>query len=99
SRRRPGVVPLCSLRRGPAPQAARPPARGIRSVMPGRAFILPLTLAALIAGLVLAAWGIDVHRIDLSMALQPPSLEHPFGTDHLGRSVAARLADGLWRTL
>jgi peptide/nickel transport system permease protein len=58
-----------------------------------------MAVAGFILILLFAARGDDPHAIDLLHALQPPSLDQPFGTDHLGRSVAARLADGLWRTL
>lgn len=33
----------------------------------------------------------DPTEIDLRECLQPPSLKHPFGTDHLGRDVFARV--------
>jgi peptide/nickel transport system permease protein len=33
---------------------------------------------------------------DLSQALRAPSLEHPFGTDNLGRDVLARTLAGTW---
>ncbi len=54
---------------------------------------------------ILAAWvilaigapvfaGADPNAIDLLAILQPPSLNHPFGTDHLGRDVFARVVFG-----
>lgn len=33
----------------------------------------------------------DPHLVDLSNRLAPPSFDHPFGTDHLGRDLATRL--------
>jgi len=36
----------------------------------------------------------DPHAVDLSKALQEPSLTYWFGTDHLGRDVASRLIVG-----
>jgi peptide/nickel transport system permease protein len=36
----------------------------------------------------------DPNRIDVLRVLQPPSAEHPFGTDELGRDVLARMAYG-----
>lgn len=60
------------------------------------AVIAVVTLAVVLP---VAAWGGDPAAIDLDHALQPPSWREPFGTDHLGRSLAARLDDGLWRTL
>lgn len=68
--------------------------------MPAKRHALSLlVVAGLVALLLLAARGSDPHAIDLLRALEPPSLAQPFGTDHLGRSIAVRLADGLWRTL
>jgi len=64
-----------------------------------RSFFVVLTVVGLVATLLVASRGGDPHAIDLLRALEPPSLAQPFGTDHLGRSVAARLAEGLWRTL
>ena len=54
----------------------------------------------LIAGLALAAIGgpdligKDAAKQTLSNTLQPPSIAHPLGTDHLGRDMAARLLSG-----
>ncbi|HEX7069540.1 MAG TPA: ABC transporter permease, partial [Rhodothermales bacterium] len=38
--------------------------------------------------------GADPSAIDLLAILTPPSAEHPFGTDHLGRDVLARVIHG-----
>ncbi len=38
--------------------------------------------------------GHDPNRIDVLKVLQPPSAEHPLGTDDLGRDVLARMAHG-----
>lgn len=71
-----------------------------------RAFIrIPGGLASYLAGFVLLAvvlWALfptlftSVNPIatDTSNLLRPPSLEHPFGTDHLGRDVLARTIHG-----
>jgi peptide/nickel transport system permease protein len=48
-------------------------------------------LAALLVGLWVAAGGADPNRTDAARRLEAPSAEHPFGTDELGRSVAARV--------
>lgn len=37
--------------------------------------------------------GTDPFAQDLRSFLQPPGIEHPLGTDHLGRSMLARLAE------
>jgi peptide/nickel transport system permease protein len=55
----------------------------------------------LLAALVAFAWGTpplfggDPARQDLSRFLLPPSAAEPLGTDHLGRSLVARLAAAL----
>jgi peptide/nickel transport system permease protein len=40
-------------------------------------------------------WAQNPHAQDLSTALQPASRAHWLGTDHLGRDVLARLAEGM----
>nr|WP_315251640.1 ABC transporter permease [uncultured Duganella sp.] len=54
---------------------------------------LMLTMIAAFA--LLGPWliGIDPARQTLSRFLEAPSLAHPLGLDHLGRSMLARLAD------
>lgn len=58
-----------------------------------RAGALMLVLIAAFA--LLGPWliGIDPARQTLSRFLEAPSLAHPLGLDHLGRSMLARLAD------
>lgn len=53
-----------------------------------------LALAALSAGWVESWRGIDATSLDLSAMLSPPTLDHPLGTDELGRDMLARLLDG-----
>ncbi|WP_349361159.1 ABC transporter permease [Stappia sp.] len=55
-----------------------------------------LACLAALAGLAFWASGAlpDPHAIDLSNRLASPSLQHPLGTDHLGRDLAARLVWG-----
>ncbi len=50
-------------------------------------------LAFLIAMVVLSPLTADPTKIDLHNNLHPPSLEHPFGTDNLGRDVFARVVN------
>jgi peptide/nickel transport system permease protein len=61
---------------------------------------LPLTLLCTIAAASLAApvvasvLGIDAHSVDLSDRVAGPSLQHPLGTDELGRDILLRLLEG-----
>ncbi|GGE12521.1 ABC transporter permease [Aureimonas endophytica] len=56
--------------------------------------------AAILAGLVLAAafgpllWRIDPLDVDVLASLSPPTLDHPMGTDDVGRDVLARFIGG-----
>ena len=54
--------------------------------------ILVALVAAVLAGPYL--WAGSISEIDFSRALQVPSLEHPFGTDDLGRDLLARVLSG-----
>ena len=51
---------------------------------------------SLIALAVFAPWIADrpPDQQNLRLRLEPPSLEHPFGTDEFGRSMFARVAHG-----
>ena len=49
-----------------------------------------ITLSCLLAGLS----PYDPYKTDLSSRLQPPSLEHPMGTDALGRDLLTRVLYG-----
>lgn len=57
--------------------------------------LLPVLLLCL-AG---AVGSVDVHAVDLSLRHAGPSPAHWLGTDHLGRDVFARLAEGGWRAI
>lgn len=54
--------------------------------------ILVALVAAVLAGPYL--WAGSISEIDFSRSLQAPSLEHPFGTDDLGRDLLARVLSG-----
>ncbi|MFM9278933.1 nickel transporter permease [Paenibacillus jiagnxiensis] len=58
--------------------------------------LLPAAAAALYAFVYLRH---DPTLTDLSGRLQDASLQHPLGTDHLGRDVLTRLLLGGWQTL
>ena len=53
-----------------------------------------LALASLSAPLVEQALGIDANAADLFLRMQPPSGQHPLGTDELGRDLLTRLLYG-----
>ncbi len=66
----------------------RPPALAALCIL---AIVILLVLAA---PLVATALGHDVNEADLLLRYQPPSLEHPLGTDEIGRDVLLRLLYG-----
>ncbi len=85
-----------------APAAEAGPRRGLlretaarfarhRAAMAGLLLLLVLFALSLAAPLVTAH---DPVRQNLAQALQPISLEHPLGTDHLGRDMLARILHG-----
>ena len=55
-------------------------------------FILALLAALAIFGPLI--WPLDPLAISLRETLQPPSLAHPMGTDHIGRDIFARFNEG-----
>lgn len=56
----------------------------------GSVIVLFLFLAGLFAPFIAG----DPYKRDIKNALSPPSLEHPFGTDQLGRSLFSRVVYG-----
>jgi peptide/nickel transport system permease protein len=55
-----------------------------------------LVMAVLVAFGVLGPllWQVDVEAVDVLGALSPPSLDHPMGTDDVGRDILARFNAG-----
>jgi ABC-type dipeptide/oligopeptide/nickel transport system permease component len=81
------------LRDGVLPALHRPPLtvpRSLRWITAVCAFAL---LALVTAGLLR-----DSLQVDTAARLLPPSLDHPLGTDALGRDLLARLGHGALRT-
>lgn len=66
--------------------------------MAGLVWIVIVVLIAITADLWAPEWLGDPTYIDTSrvaeLSLQPPSAEHPFGTDKLGRDIASRVVYG-----
>mgnify|MGYP002782027982 CR=1 FL=1 len=60
-----------------------------RPVAVASAVVLLLVVVAAVAGPLIAPYA--ENDIDLARALMPPSLEHLFGTDELGRDVFSRV--------
>ena len=56
----------------------------------GSSIVLFIALMGLLAPLIAA----DPYKTDLSNRLAPPSPEHPFGTDQLGRDLFSRVVHG-----
>lgn len=67
---------------------------GNRAAVVGLIILCALALAALFAGLIQSALGLDGETVDLASRFAAPSLDHPLGADELGRDVLARLLAG-----
>ncbi|GAA3629619.1 ABC transporter permease [Streptomyces chitinivorans] len=94
----PAPAPAEAPAEGPSPAAA--PRRGFGRPTAARAWRARVS-AVLTAATVLAAllvpvfFPLDQQAVDLAAKLRPPSWEHPFGTDELGRDLLLRCLHGL----
>ncbi|WP_167143012.1 ABC transporter permease [Canibacter zhoujuaniae] len=64
-----------------------------RAGMAGFIFLLAVSLIALLAPVITPAHLLDVTQLN-NQRFAPPSLEHPFGTDHLSRDLLVRMVWG-----
>ncbi|MBE8474759.1 ABC transporter permease subunit [Streptomyces justiciae] len=80
-----------ALRDGALPSlhGPKPPARALQ----------PFAYGGLLALVIALGLPRDPLALDTGERLQPPSLQHPFGTDGLGRDVLARVGHGALDTL
>jgi len=65
--------------------------RGLKYITPGMIVIASLLLLALLAPYITSS---DPIVASLDQSMQPPSFQHPFGTDHLGRDMFSRVLYG-----
>jgi peptide/nickel transport system permease protein len=68
-----------------------------RSTRTLRFFVSALIVGAVVLAVLIVPplVQLDEQAVDLSQKLQPPSLEHPFGTDDVGRDLLLRCVYGL----
>ena len=80
-----------------APDPSAGPAAALRRALASRSFAVGLAITLLVAAVALISliWTpYDVTRLVVADRMQPPSLAHPFGTDHLGRDVLSMIMLG-----
>jgi peptide/nickel transport system permease protein len=60
------------------------------------AVVSTIVLILMILGVLFGPWlwRVEINDIDFTARLQPPSMEHPFGTDDLGQDLLARMLYG-----
>lgn len=73
-----------------------PGSRPLRRLWRDRSAVVGLVLIAafIVVGILASLFPTDPLAANAARRLEPPSLEHPLGTDHLGRDNLARLAHG-----
>ncbi|WP_082716852.1 ABC transporter permease [Microterricola viridarii] len=65
-----------------------------RAGMVGLSFLMLVALIAILAPVIAPAHMLDVTTLIGTERFAPPSLEHPLGTDHLGREIWVRMVWG-----
>lgn len=65
--------------------------RGNRMAFASAVYLVLIVLVAIVGPMV---YDVDPRLQSLPDRLQPPSLEHPFGTDQFGRDVLSRILNG-----
>jgi peptide/nickel transport system permease protein len=83
-------IPAVEVRTVPGGRGARKPATG--TLYAGLALIGFVLVASLVGRFVLP----EPNKQDFLSTLQAPSLQHPFGTDELGRDVLSRTLAATW---
>jgi peptide/nickel transport system permease protein len=77
--------------------ARRPLVLALRALMRNKAAVFGLVIIVTLTTLAILApllSPFDPNQQNLTVALEPPSAEHPLGTDNLGRDIASRLLHG-----
>jgi oligopeptide transport system permease protein len=92
------IAPEAAVAATPARPASESPARQAlarlarnRLAVIGALLLLAILLACFVVPVLL---GLDPISVDLSRHHEPPSLQHPFGTDNVGRDYLARVLIG-----
>ena len=68
-----------------------------RKALSNRSFAIGLAITAIVAAMALVSFfwtPYDVTKLIVADKLQPPSLSHPFGTDHFGRDILSMIMVG-----
>ncbi|GAC1408521.1 MAG: ABC transporter permease [Chloroflexota bacterium] len=90
-------IPESSAEDIPSPTEPGFSRRVLQSVAHDRTLLLVTAIFAILILLAVfgpVVWRADAVNVNLDQTLQSPSLQHPFGTDEIGRDVLARFMSG-----